>query len=103
MTQKLKTYAWDITEHLRTEEEMAAYLSAILDEGDPALFVSAVGDIAKARGLAEIAQKAGVSRTRLSRSFSETGQPEFSTVINVIRSLGMRLTAEPQAVGITNT
>jgi len=53
MAQKVKTYAWDITEHLRTKEEMAAYLSAVLDEGDPALFVSAVGDIAKARDLKE--------------------------------------------------
>jgi len=52
MTQQVKTYAWDITEHLRTEEEMAAYLSAVLEEGDPTLFVSAIGDIAKARGLA---------------------------------------------------
>ena len=81
---------------------MAAYLSAVLEEGDPALFVSAIGDIAKARGLAEIARKTGVSRTRLSQSFSEKGQPEFSTVISVIRSLGMKLTAEPQKMEMAN-
>ena len=102
MVQKVKTYAWDITEHLRTEEEMAAYLSTVLEEGDSTLFVSAIGDIAKARGLAEIARKTGVRRNRLTHSFSEKGQPEFSTVIRFIRSLGMKLTAEPQTAEMSN-
>ena len=51
MEEKIKTYAWDITEHLRTKEEMATYLNVVLEEGDPDLFVSAVGDIAKAQGV----------------------------------------------------
>ncbi|MCL1887774.1 MAG: putative addiction module antidote protein [Kiritimatiellaeota bacterium] len=94
----MKTYAWDITEHLRTEEEIAAYLTAVLEEGDPSLLLSAVGDIAKARGMAEIAKNAGVSRSTLYHSFSNQGNPEFTTMMKVIHSLGVKLMAMPQSL-----
>jgi len=93
MARKIKTYAWDITEHLRTKEEMATYLNVVLEEGDPSLFVSAVGDIAKARGMAEIAEKTGVSRESLYRSFRKGGDPKLTTLVGVMKSLGMKLTA----------
>jgi len=95
MAQKIKTYAWDITEHLRTQEEMATYLNVVLEEGDPDLFVSAIGDIAKARGMAEIAEKTGVSRESLSRSFRKGSDPKLTTLVSVMKTLGMKLTAEP--------
>ena len=97
MAQKIKTYAWDIAEHLRNEEEIAAYLTAVIEEGDPALLLSAVGDIAKARGMAEIAKNAGVSRSTLYHSFSNRGNPEFTMMMKVIHSLGVKLTAAPQS------
>ena len=98
MTKKIVTYPWDISEHLRTEEEIAAYLNAVLEDGDTALFVSAIGDIAKARGMTEIARKAGVSRSSLYHSLSGRGNPEFATMMSVIHSLGVRLTAAPCVV-----
>ena len=99
MIKKIKTYPWDISEHLRTEDEIAAYLSAVLEEGDTALFIAAVGDIAKARGMTEIARKAGVSRSSLYHSLSGRGNPEFATMMSVINSLGVKLTAAPRAEG----
>ena len=103
MTKKIKTYPWDISEHLRTEDEIAAYLSAVLEDGDTTLFVSAVGDIAKARGMTDIARKAGVSRSSLYHSLSGRGNPEFATMMSVINSLGVKLTATPRVGELMTT
>jgi probable addiction module antidote protein len=96
MTNKtIKTHPWDIIDHLKTEEEMAAYLEAALEEGDPALVVAALGDIARARGMTQIAREAGLGRESLYKALSPTGNPEFATILKVVNALGLRLHVEP--------
>jgi probable addiction module antidote protein len=90
---KAKTKRWDPAEHLATEEDMAAYLEAALDDGDPALIAAAVGDIARAQGMSQIARKTGLGRESLYKALSPDGNPEFSTVLKVVRALGLRLHA----------
>lgn len=83
---------FDVVDHLRTEKDIAAYLSAVLEDGDPALFVAAIGDIAKAKGMSEIAKKSGVTRESLYRALKIEARPRFETVTKVVHALGMRLT-----------
>jgi probable addiction module antidote protein len=88
---------WDPADHLRTEEEMAAYLRACMAEApdDPALLAAAIGDIARARGMAQLAQETGLTREGLYRALSAEGNPSMATVLKVLRALGLKLT--PQA------
>ncbi len=90
---RTKTRPWDVVEHLETEEDMAAYLEAALDEGDPALVAAALGDIARAKGMAKIAREAGLGRESLYKALSADGNPEFATVLKIVRALGLRLHA----------
>jgi probable addiction module antidote protein len=90
---KTKTHAWDVVEYLETEEDMAAYLEAALEEDDAALFAAALGDIARAKGMTLIAREAGLGRESLYKALSTEGNPEFGTVLKVVRSLGLRLHA----------
>jgi probable addiction module antidote protein len=90
---KTKTRRWDATEYLKTEEDMAAYLESALEEGDPALFMAALGDIARAKGMTKIARKTGLGRESLYKALSPDGNPEFATVLKVVRSLGLNLHA----------
>lgn len=90
---KSQTRPWDVAEHLKTEEDMALYLEAALEEGDPALVAAALGDIARAKGVAQIARKAGLGRESLYKALSPEGNPEFATVLKVVRALGLRLHA----------
>ena len=83
---------WDASEHLDSEEMIFAYVNAAMEEGDPALFAAALGDIARARGMTEIARKAGMSRESLYRALSSDGNPEFATVMKVMKALGLRMT-----------
>ena len=83
---------FDVVDYLRTEKDIAAYLSAVLEDGDPALFVAAIGDIAKAKGMSEIAKKSGVTRESLYRALKIEARPRFETVAKVVHALGMRLT-----------
>lgn len=92
---KTPTRPWDVGEHLETGEDMAAYLEAALEEGEPKLVAAALGDIARAKGMAQIAQEAGLGRESLYKALSPEGNPEFATVLRVIRSLGLRLHAAP--------
>jgi len=94
---KVKTSSYDVAEHLRTPEEMAAYLDAWLDEApdDVSGIARALGDIARAKGMSQVAKEAGLSRESLYRALSEGGNPSFSTVLKVARALGMRLHAQP--------
>jgi probable addiction module antidote protein len=78
-------------EHLETEEDITAYLEAVLDDGDPALVSAALGDIARARGMTEIAREAGLGRESLYKALSPEGNPEFATVMKVLRALGLSL------------
>ena len=91
--QKTKTRLWDPAEHLETEEDMAAYLEAALEEGDPTLITSALGDIARAKGMTQIARETGLGRESLYKALSAEGNPEFATGLKVLRSLGLRLHA----------
>jgi probable addiction module antidote protein len=90
---KTKTRPWDVAEHLETDEDMAAYLEAALEEGDAALVAAALGDIARAKGMALIAQETGLGRESLYKALSPEGNPEFATVLKVVRALGLRLRA----------
>ena len=89
--QTVETYTWDVVEHLETEEDMAAYLDAALEDRDLAVVMAALGDIARAKGMAQIAQDAGLGRESLYKALSATGNPEFATVLKVVRALGLQL------------
>jgi probable addiction module antidote protein len=85
---------FDAVDYLKTDKDMADYLNAVLDDGDPALFIAAIGDIAKAKGMMEISKKSGVTREALYRALKLGSQPRFETVAKVINALGMRLTVQ---------
>ena len=93
---KTKTVPYDVAEQLRTPEEMAAYLDAWLSEApdDTAGIARALGDIARARGMSQVARDSGLSRESLYKALSENGNPSFATVLKVARALGVRLHAE---------
>ncbi|HEV7671145.1 MAG TPA: addiction module antidote protein [Thermoanaerobaculia bacterium] len=93
---KTKTSPYDVAEHLRTPEEMAAYLDAWLEEApdDAAGIARALGDIARAKGMTQVAKDAGLSRESLYRALSADGNPSFATVLKVARALGVKLHAE---------
>jgi probable addiction module antidote protein len=82
---------FDVVDYLKTEKDIAAYLSAVLEDGDPALFVAAIGDIARAKGMTEIAKKSGVTRESLYRALKVEARPRFETVTRVVQALGMKL------------
>ncbi len=93
MAKKTKTHPWDAAEHLETKEDMAAYLEAALEDGDPTLVTAALGDIARAKGMADIAKETGLGRESLYKALSPEGNPEFATVLKVVKALGLRLNA----------
>ena len=80
---------------MEAKEDMAAYLEAALEEDDPQLFAAALGDIARAKGMTEIARKAGLGRESLYKTLAPDGNPEFATVLKAMRSLGLKLHAKP--------
>jgi probable addiction module antidote protein len=86
-----KTRRWDAAATLETKEDIAAYLDAVLEDGDPDLLKAALGDIARAKGMTAIAQAAGLRRTHLYKALSPDGNPEFATVARVLKALGLRL------------
>jgi len=90
---KLKTTKWDVVDYLKTDKEMAAYLEAAIEDGDPALVSAALGDIARAQGMTQVARKAGIGRVSLYKALSPNGNPEFATVLKVVKALGLRLHA----------
>ncbi|MDO8799835.1 addiction module antidote protein [Phenylobacterium sp.] len=92
-TETVTTRVWDPAEHLKTEADVAAYLQASLDEGDTGLIMAALGDIARARGMSEVARAAGLGRESLYKALSKDGNPEFATVLKVVQALGLKLTA----------
>src|SRR3989304_3271588 len=90
---KTKTRPWDVVEHLETAADMAAYLEAALEEDAPALIAATMGDIARAKGITQIARETGLGRESLYKALSPEGNPEFATVLKVVRALGLRLHA----------
>jgi len=93
---KTMTTKYDIAEHLRTPEEMAAYLEACLEEanGDAAFIAKALGDIARAKGMTQVARDAGLSRESLYKALSGERSPGLDTVLKVLHALGLKLHAE---------
>lgn len=93
---KTKTIPYYVAEQLRTADEMAAYLDAWLTDApdDAPSIARALGDIARAKGMSQVARDAGLSRASLYKALSETGNPSFATVLKVARALGVRLHAE---------
>ncbi|MCL2021636.1 MAG: putative addiction module antidote protein [Betaproteobacteria bacterium] len=91
----LKTSRFDIARHLETDADIAEFLTETLREGDAADFIHALGTAARARGMTEIAKKAGVSRASLYKSLSENGNPEFDTIYRLCNAMGLRLTTTP--------
>ena len=94
---KISTTRYDVAEHLRTPQEMAAYLEACFEdaEGDAAFIAKALGDIARAKGMSQVARDAGLSRESLYKALSGERSPGFDTVLKVIKALGLRLHAQP--------
>jgi probable addiction module antidote protein len=90
---KTRTKKWDAAEHLKTDEDMAAYLEAALEEDDPALVAAALGDIARAKGMGALAKQTGLGRESLYKALSPEGNPELATVLKVLKALGLRLHA----------
>ncbi len=93
---KTLTTKYDVSEHLRTPEEMAAYLEASIEEanGDASFIAKALGDIARAKGMAKVASDAGLSRESLYKALSGERTPAFDTILKVINALGLKLHAE---------
>ena len=89
------TLVWDPADHLQSREDMAAYLQAALEEGDPALIAAALGDIARAKGMSQVARDAGLGRESLYKALSPAGNPEFATILKVVKALGLALHASP--------
>jgi probable addiction module antidote protein len=97
---KTRTTHYDVAEHLRTPEEMAAYLEACLEEakGDAAFIAKALGDIARAKGMSQVARDAGLSRESLYKALSGERSPGFDTILKVIEALGLKLHAQAALV-----
>ena len=89
-----KTRPWDAADHLETREQVVAYLDAAFEEGDPSLIAAALGDIARAKGMTDVARRAGLGRESLYKALSPSGNPELATVLKVMEALGLKLHAK---------
>jgi probable addiction module antidote protein len=94
----IKTTRWDVADILKTKEAIAAYLDAVLEDGDPELLKDALGAIARSKGMTDIAKEAGLGRSSLYRALSPGGNPEFATVASVLKALGLRLSVAREGV-----
>ncbi len=92
-----KTTRFDAADYLDSEERQVAYITAALETGDADFVRDALGVVAKARGMGEIAKIAGLNRESLYKALGETGNPEFGTVMQIVRALGLTLAARPAA------
>lgn len=88
----IETAPWDVTEFLTTDEAIAAYLEAALEDGEPRVVAMALGNIARAKGMAAVARDAGITREALYKALSEKGDPKLSTLLGVMKALGLRFT-----------
>ena len=92
----LKTTLWDPSKYLDSPKSIAAYLEAAFEDGDPALIATALGDIARAIGMTQLANQSGVTREALYKALSPTGDPRLSTFLGVMKALGIKLTPPPR-------
>lgn len=98
MSQKVRVDSlpeFDIAEHLEDDQAIAEYLTIVLEEDDPALLAAAVGEIARARGMTEIAKSSGLAREALYKALRADAQPRFDTINRVCHALGVKLAAQP--------
>lgn len=92
MGMKMKTATkWDASEYLETETDIAAYLNAALEDGDTSVIAAALGDIARAKGMTQLAKETGITRDGLYKALSPTGNPSFDTVQKVVKAFGLKL------------
>ncbi len=91
----LETTKYDTADYLKTAKQIAFYLEAAFDDGDPALITLALGNIARSEGMTDVAKAAGLTRASLYKALSAEGNPEFATVLKVIQALGLKLTIAP--------
>jgi probable addiction module antidote protein len=92
---RIKTARFDAAKYLDTPERQAAYITAAFETADPAFMRDAIGLVARARGMSQIAKAAELNRESLYKALGESGNPEFSTVVRILEALGLRLTARP--------
>jgi probable addiction module antidote protein len=92
----LETTKWDPAGNIETAEDVAAYLEAAFEDGDPAVIATMLGAIARSKGMTKIAKDAGVTREALYKALSADGDPRLSTLLGVIKALGLMLTVEPK-------
>jgi probable addiction module antidote protein len=97
MTMKLETTRWDVTEFLGSDAAIAAYLDAVFEAGDPDEMRDALRHVARAKGMAELAREAGITRAGLYKALGEDGNPSFATIVAVMKALGVKLSAKPAA------
>jgi probable addiction module antidote protein len=96
---KTRFTPWDPVDHLKTEDDIAAYLEAAMEEaGDDAAYIASVlGDIARARGVMNLAEATGMTRMGLYKALSKGGNPSFATVLKVVKALGLKLVPQKAA------
>lgn len=99
MAGKISFRPFDAAEYLKTDEDMAEYLNAMIEEssGDPHMIAVALGDIARAKGMTQMARDTGLAREHLYKALSREGNPEFATIVRVASALGLRFYAAPLA------
>lgn len=93
----IESTRWDVTEFLASDAAIAAYLEAVFEAGDPDEMRDALRHVARAKGMAELAQAAGITRAGLYKALGENGNPSFATVVAVLKALGVKLSAKPAA------
>ena len=93
---RLKVTRWDIADYLDTDERIRGFLGEIIKEDDPALLAAALGDVARAKGMTNIANETGLGRESLYKSLSKTGNPSFATVQKVLSALGLKFSVVPR-------
>lgn len=92
---KLKTFPWDPAEDINTAEDVAVYLKVAFEDGDPQIIAAVLGDIARSKGMTDVARKAGLGRESLYKALSPEGNPELATVLKVLGALGLKLQVVP--------
>ena len=98
MTKRIKVFElpeFDAAEYLNSEEDVAAYLTTVLEENNPALLAVAIGDIARAQGMSQVAKDSGIAREALYKALRPGSKPRFETISRVCAALGVRLVAQP--------
>ena len=88
---KIKTRKWDLADHIKTEEDIVAYLDAALEDGDPALVAAILGDIARSKGMAKVAKRSGLGRESLYKALSKSGNPRLDSLLKIVNALGLKL------------